>query len=218
MTATQDTLTFTRLAAGPLVAGIDLSITSAGVALSNACDPGPGTLHRVRSKTHSSSCRTCKKDNLAQRAHRLTTLAGTVVELTQHADLVVIEQPAYSTGGLVGSHDVSGAWWLIVQALTASGIPVAEVPPSTRARYAVGYAEKKRVKGVPAPDASKDAVLAAVINRFPGWNVTGNDVADALLLCAMGCEHLGYPIVAMPVLHRKALAAVVWPTDQQVTQ
>ncbi len=182
----------------PVVAGVDLSMTSSGVALST------GELHRVRSKGK-------RADSIAERTVRLATLAGTIAELTQHADLVVIEQPAYSQSAGASSHDSSGAWWLLVYMLRETGTPVAEVPPSTRARYAVGYADSKRVKGVPAPDASKDAVLAAVIKRFPDWAVTGNDVADALLLCAMGRDHLGHPIVDMPVLHRKALAAVVWP-------
>lgn len=190
---------------GPIVAGIDLSMTSSGVAIYNPHMPGgPRALHRVRSKGE-------KAPTLEQRGLRIAGLAAKIVETVQWANLVVIEQPAYSSGGMAGSHDTSGLWWSVVSAFLAAGVPVAEVPPSTRARYAVGYADKKRAKGVPAPDASKDAVLAAVINRFPDWTVTGNDVADALLLAAMGCDHLGHPIVDMPQLHRKALAAVAWP-------
>lgn len=173
----------------PVVAGIDLSLTSTGVVLS------AGGLHRVRSKGK-------RDDTLAQRYARLHGLANEVVGLTQYADLVVIEQPAYGqVGGSV--HDRAGLWWLVVSRLHFLEVPVAEASPTARAKYATG-------KGG-GPSASKDAVLAAVVRRFPDWEVTGNDVADALVLCAMGRDHLGAPLADLPALHRDALLKVAWP-------
>jgi crossover junction endodeoxyribonuclease RuvC len=174
---------------GPLVAGIDLSLTSTGVVLSI------GHMHRVRSKGK-------RDDTLTVRNTRLNVIADTVVALAATADLAVVEQPAYGQpGGSV--HDRAGLWWLVVSRLHDLGVPVAEASPTARAKYATG-------KGG-GPSASKDAVLAAVVRRFPDWDVTGNDVADALVLCAMGRDHLGAPLADIPALHRDALLKVAWP-------
>jgi crossover junction endodeoxyribonuclease RuvC len=100
-------------------------------------------------------------------------------------------------------HDRSGLWWLVLDPVHWDGRArdVVEVPPTCRAKYATG-------KG----NAPKDAVLAAAIRRFPDWDITGNDVADAVILAAMGARHLGHPIDQMPAAHLTAMAAVRWPT------
>ena len=43
-------------------------------------------------------------------------------------------------------------------------------------------------------------------------DVTNNNEADALVLAAMGADHLGAPLVDLPQTHRAALDAVQWPT------
>lgn len=176
----------------PRVVGLDLSLTSTGVAVSD------GRLARIRSKGF-------RLDTIAARAQRIDRIVNDICAATDDftsVDLVVIEAPAYSSVG-GSSHDRSGLWWLTVAAIRAHAVEVVEVMPTTRAKYATG-------KGA-GPDASKDACLAAVVRRFPTWAVTGNDVADALVLCAMGCDHLGAPLAEMPKAHRDALAKVVWP-------
>ena len=74
--------------------------------------------------------------------------------------------------------------------------------PTARAKYGTG-------KG----NAAKDAVLAAVIRRYPAVDVTGNDEADALILAAMGARHLGIPLELSPVPGPclDALLKVRWP-------
>jgi crossover junction endodeoxyribonuclease RuvC len=177
-----------------IVAGIDLSLTSTGVALiTTQPDPDRHT-RRIESKGQA-------KATLAERNTRLTRLARAVTDEAGGADLIVIEQPAYSRQ--VGSmHDRSGLWWLVVNILVEDYTgTVVEVSPTTRARYATG-------KG----NAAKDLVLASVIKRYPDWDVTGNDVADALVLAAMGARHLGYPIeMSLPATHLAAMAGVAWP-------
>jgi crossover junction endodeoxyribonuclease RuvC len=75
------------------------------------------------------------------------------------------------------------------------------VPPATLKTYATG-------KG----NASKDAVLAAVVKRYPGWAVTGNDVADAVVLMAMGARLLGHPLESsLPQSHLRALDKLTLP-------
>lgn len=175
------------------VIGIDLSLTSTGIASSQ------GWVKRVQSKGH-------KGATLTERFERLIDLTFEITEPVMHAqpvDLVVIEAPAFSrVGG--SNHDRSGLWWMVMRRFYRStAIPVVEVPPSCRAKYATG-------KG----NAGKDAVLAETVRRYPDFDINGNDVADAVVLMAMGCAAFGRPLVDLPKTHMAALAAVAWPADQ----
>jgi crossover junction endodeoxyribonuclease RuvC len=169
----------------PRVIGLDLSLASSGVA-GNA---GGGWVARIRTESSTEP---------AQLA-RLRWIRGAVMDYTRHADLVMVEGLAFSSQ--TGQHLTrAGLWHLVVEAIDAAGIPWAQVIPGTLKRYATG-------KG----NAGKDQVLAAVVRRFPAVEVTGNDQADALVLAAMGADHLGHPLVPMPAAHRAALQAVAWP-------
>ncbi len=49
--------------------------------------------------------------------------------------------------------------------------------------------------------------VAAAIRRYPAWDITGNDVGDAVVLAALGARLLGHPIdEPMPATHLRALA------------
>lgn len=170
----------------PLVAGVDLSLTSTGIALST------GLLRRITSKGAAG-------DGLNERSARLSSLADQVVLAVADAELVVIEGPSYASQG-GSAHDRSGLWWLVVANLRDRGVDVVEVTPNGRAKYATGTGT-----------AAKGKVLAAVVRRFAGWDVDDDDVADALVLCAMGADAAGHPLVEMPAAHRAALRAVAWP-------
>lgn len=178
------------------VTGIDSSLTSAGVAqIAWRDSPNPMvTLDRVQSKG-------TKFDTIAQRSIRLRTMAGRITGLAVGSDLVVIEGPSFASSGGSG-HDRSGLWWLIVARLTGMNLPVVEVPPTTLKVYATG---RGRV--------DKDEVLAAVIKRYAhAADVTGNDVADALALAAIGMRHLGVPIEpSLPETHTRALKGIKFP-------
>ena len=189
------------------VIGLDLSLTSTGVAVVT-CGPGiepTAAVTRISSKGKADA-------DLEARYQRLLALQLQVIRHVDNAgerdfdtaDLVVIEQPAYSrtTGH---QHDRSGLWWLIVHRLKLDGIPVAEVAPSARPKYATG-------KG----NAGKDEVLAAVVRRYPDVPVAGNDDADALVLAAMGARHLGHPIDdPLPVARLAAMDKVRWPDPRE---
>jgi hypothetical protein len=101
-------------------------------------------------------------------------------------------------------HDRSGLWWLVVNGLFANDVPVVEITPNQRAKYATG-------KGTD----DKDKVLAAVIRRYPDVDVTGNDVADALALAAMGRRRLGRPLEeSLPKPNLEVMDKVRWPVDE----
>lgn len=175
------------------VVGLDLALVSTGVA------DNTGTVERIVSTGKANA-------TLSQRATRLGELADQVITAASGwpaypvPALVVVEGPSFGQSRQRGEHDRAGLWWLVVHQLVDLGVPVAEVPPAVLKRYATG-------KGT----AAKDAVLAAVVRRFPAVEVTGNDQADALVLAAMGADHLGHPMVPMPATHRAALQAVAWP-------
>lgn len=163
------------------VIGLDPSLTSTGVAST------AGWVDRIHPKKPLTGI------------NRLRVIVTSVRELTKTADLAVLEGPSYnSTGG--HQHERAGLWWMVYDCLDLRGIPTAVVAPASRCRYATG-------KG----NASKDAVLSAVVRRFPDVEVTGNDEADALVLAAMGADYLGRPMAAMPATHRAALDKVAWP-------
>jgi len=132
---------------------------------------------------------------------RIDWIRNTIVDrYLDDVALVVVEGPAYSRqANQQGHHERAGLWWVTIRALWRRGVPYAVVTPGGLKRYATG-------KG----DASKDEVLVAVTRRFD-WFAGDNNAADALVLAAMGADHLGAPIVAMPEKHRTALAAVTWP-------
>jgi crossover junction endodeoxyribonuclease RuvC len=188
-----------------IIVGLDLSLTSTGVA-HLAPRPSAGVvLDRVTSEAPKTDRhpRTGNRlpPTLQQRDDRLDTLARQIVDLATGADLVVIEAPAYSskTGSM---HDRSGLWWLVVNRLHRLDLRVVEVTSGGRAKYATG-------KGT----ASKDVVMLAAANRYRNLvEVTGNDVADALILAAMGARHLGQPIEdSLPQTHLAAMDNVAWP-------
>lgn len=171
------------------VVGVDLSLASTGLAVVEA--GARGRVGRVQTKPAG--------QGLIARRERLGVICGGVRSWTAGADLVVVEGLAYASRSPHAS-ERAGLWWLVVDGLLADGVPVAVVAPTTRAKYATG-------KG----SAGKDAVLAAVVRRYPDVEVSGNDEADALVLAAMGARWLGYPIDDLPTAHVAAVGKAVWP-------
>lgn len=178
----------------PRVAGIDLSLTSTGLADSQ------GRVDTVTPKR--------RGDTLTDEVKRIRTIAEEVVHWASgngddidEADLVVVEGPAFSrTSG--HAHTRGGLWWVTVCDLVALGFPILVVGPTQRAMYATGVGS-----------ASKDTVLAAAIRRYPSHDITGNDVGDAVVLAAIGARMLGHPIDGdMPKTHLRALAKLALPT------
>lgn len=167
----------------PKVVGLDLSLASTGV----ACNLGWADHIRV------------KRSTVVSPFTRPRQIRTAVMDHVRGAALVVVEGLAVHSQ--TGRHlERAGLWHLVMEEIDGADIAWAEVSPTGLKKYATG-------KG----NAAKDEVLAAVIKRFPTFDVGGNDQADALVLAAMGSDHLGHPLIDMPVEHRKALKAVAWP-------
>ena len=176
----------------PVVVGVDLSLTCTGIAVSSGPHRG---LHQIKTTGRADA-------GLTDRSTRLTRIVRDINNLRVEAgaSLVVIEGPSLGQTRQAGTHDRSGLWWLVVQTCTDWGVPIVEVAPACRARYATGRG-----------NASKDEVLAQVVRRWPDWDVVDNNTADALVLASMGARYLGHPIDAVPALQQSALEAVRWP-------
>lgn len=171
----------------PHVVGVDPSLTGTGVASTAGWCERIGATD-ITTKT------------LDERLDAVDGLVDNIDAAIGRPDLVCIEIPAFSrTGG--GVLERSALWWTVVRRLRRRGIPVAEAPIQARMRYATG-------KGT----ASKGAIIDAVARRWPAFETGGDDnLADAVVLAAIGAEHLGHPLAPMPAAHRAALTAVKWP-------
>lgn len=166
------------------VLGIDLSLTATGLA-------GPDWTRTLKPPA--------KLAGVARIDWILSQIDDQLVR-DGYLDLAVVEGPAFSRqAGQAGHHERAGLWWAVARELDHDDVPYAVVSPTALKRYGAG-------KG----NAGKDDVLREVTRRFD-WFTGDNNAADALVLAAMGADHLGHPIAAMPATHRAALAAVAWP-------
>lgn len=176
----------------PRVIGADLSLTGTAIA-SNAgwCDliglAGITTL------------------DLPARIDALHKLRDRVLDLVGQPDLVVAEAIAYSrTNG--GAAERAWLWFEVTGRLIRRGVEVATVTTGTLKIYATGSGQKKGA-------STKGAVIDAVARRWPAYETGGDDnLCDAVVLTAMGADHLGHPLAPMPKTHRAALTTV-WPEE-----
>jgi crossover junction endodeoxyribonuclease RuvC len=186
------------------VVGVDLSLTSTGIArLTIPADGPPQTWTGTVGDDGE------KDATLWQRWVRLDALAEGVIEeviSNPQPDLVLIEQPAY--GAKFGHpHDRSGAWWAVVDSLIRRGLAVAEVNATHVKMWATGRG-----------NAPKTVVTQRIMERYghlfdapPGPG--RGDICDAISLATLGAAHLGHPVGdPVPDTHARALAAVRWPT------
>lgn len=179
---------------GLRVIGLDLSLTSTGVALPD------GTTYRIKTRSGDGDARLLViRDNLR----------AALAEHQPH--LAVVEDlPTHAKGsGITGMvHGVARS------ELVAAGVPYALVVPATLKCFACdnGRAEK--------PELAAAAYLAAGV-EFPG-DLTpagkGGDMCDAWWLRAAGHDAYGVPLFSMPQAQRDRLRKVSWPdlTPQRV--
>lgn len=170
----------------PNVVGLDLSLTSTGIACAD------GSLVTVGSKPTDYV--------IADRHRRLAGLRDAILS-NVHADtdLVVIEGPSMASKISGSVVDRYGLWWLVVDALFAQDLRVLEVSPSTLKKYATG-------KG----NATKPDMRMALFQRAQ-IDCRDDNQVDAAWLRHLGLDALGTPSLPLPATHRVALAKVVLP-------
>lgn len=201
-----------------VVCGLDLSLTSAGVAILVDGTPkviksvghkgrdGDGWQHRSRRVR--SQCRAVLKvldDALLPMA--------TVHHWEREPDLAVIEGPSY--GSQYGDQfDRAALWHGVYGALEARHVPIAVIAPSTLKLWFTGNGGT--AKGLDR-QAEKRRMLdtARLIFREP---VTDDDQADALALTLAGAHHLGDPMPPKFQPNQRqvdALLKIDWPEVAQ---
>jgi Holliday junction resolvasome RuvABC endonuclease subunit len=167
--------------------GLDLSLTSTGIALGDDTHAvpadklrGPARLAHIRDRIH---------EHLAG---FLYERGNPIVILLEGYSFASKNSHAHSLGELGG---VMRLWF------HDHGFPVIEVPPTCRAKFATG-------KG----NAGKSEVVSAISARTGRiWTGRGaEDECDAWILQEMGLTHLGTPRHDWPASHRNALNTIDW--------
>jgi Holliday junction resolvasome RuvABC endonuclease subunit len=181
--------------AGPIVIGLDPSLTGTGIASSNGwCDV-------IGYKRPNSKAPGITQLPHHERLAAMRTLLTDVTTAIGNPALVVMELPAPSRSG-GGAHERGWLWWQLYNHLDTHETLIGLLTPNQRALYATGKGQ-----------ATKNAVVDSVARRWPDWPTAGDDnAADAVVLMAAGRDWLGWPIAPMPQTHRAALDKATWPT------
>lgn len=195
-----------------IVVGIDPSLAGTGLALINTLDSLDRVLVREGSRppkripTPGRSPRARTKDKgvtpIWATAERISDLAGRILAHVAEVeiDLAVIEAPSFGSavGGL--THERGGLYWILACTLRTWGVPLAAVPPRSRALYATGDGA-----------AAKPSVVRDSVPRYQ-LPTRDDNMVDAFVLAAMGCRALGEPIdLDLDAPHTLALNTVPWP-------
>lgn len=164
-----------------LVIGLDLSLTSTGVA-------GDGWSDKIRTKTRGDA--------------RIRILQIAIADYIKNADLVVMEGPAFGHGAQAGHEELAGLRVIVRQYCYRYHIPYGVIPPASLKLYAAGSgrAEKGAVR---TAIAERYGYLTEGPARY--------DEADAYAAMAAGYDWLGQPLAEAPEKNRSALAGCKWP-------
>ncbi|OLT27768.1 hypothetical protein BJF83_17445 [Nocardiopsis sp. CNR-923] len=170
----------------PAALGLDLSLTSTGVASSL------GWAERIRPRTRG--------------LDRLRTIVGRVrgYASADHYALAVIEGPAYGHGRQAGHDELAALRWMVRDALDRNGLPVAIVPPSTLKLWATGNGRAGKGDVAAAMDARHTGLGLLVGQRY--------DEADALALADMGAAWLDN--WCLSPAQQRAMSGVTWPAGE----
>lgn len=176
-----------------MIVGLDLSLTSTGIAFAHE--------YRI---LHTEAVKSTGKrgDSLSEREARIYDIVMRVRGAVTRYEpvLAVIEAPSF--GSQHGSaHDRSGLWWGIVRMLGLRSIPVAQVAPTQRAKYATGNGR-----------AEKKVVHAEAIELYSLFSACTDDEGDAAILAAIGSRYLGEPCEPDSDYRLELVKALAWPT------
>lgn len=171
----------------PLVIGLDLSLTSTGVA-------SHGWVAHIRPRTLRGDARLCSLEN-------------EITSYIRSADMVVMEGPSYGHGAMAGHEELAGLRVIVRRYAFRHGIPYAVIPPSTLKLYATGRGNAKK-----GEVRSAVAELYGIHTEGPARY----DEADAYAAVAAAYDWLGYPLATVPDRQRAALAGCAWPNPAPV--
>lgn len=177
------------------VIGLDLSLTSTGVAIAKG-----GRIIETQAIKSSGK----KTDGIPETERRLRDIVNRLRAVVDryNPELAVIEAPSF--GSKFGSTDErAGLRWGVIHMLTNRGAVIVQVSPKSRAKYGTGDGNAKKLE-----------VLNAVRGNYANQDllIRTDDEADALILAAMGSRHLGQPVeLVLPDGALESMEKVQWP-------
>lgn len=173
----------------PLVIGLDLSLTSTGVA-------GDGWTDRIYPGTR------------LRGDARLDWLEQQVISFIRSADLVAMEGPSYGHGAMAGHEELAWLRCAVRLYCHRHHLPYAVIPPSSLKLYVAGYGK-----------ASKGEIRSAIADRYGIHTEGGGryDMADAYGVLAAARDWAGHPLATVPERNRRALGGCQWPDPEAVT-
>jgi len=181
---------------GPKITGLDLSLSATGLAGVWGQTAWAEVL-RAKAIPESESLTSWR------RFERIDMIGETILDYARGSTLVVVEGPVFyiPPGGERGYFERAELFFDVTRKLRRARIPFAVAAPKSIKLYATG-------KG----NAKKDAVLTAMVRRVGPLvrDLDDNNAADALAAAMMGADWLGYPLVPMPEVNRRALPGVDW--------
>ena len=134
------------------VAGLDLSLTSAGIA---RC-----TVDGDRISTHAQAIATDPSGKgIDGRRLRLNWLAGKLADAVGEPHLVLIEAPTYARNVTGSAHDRAGLWWLTIDRIMRA----APAPMRTRCAIAIACWPHRKLTPTSMPPLPRPSRIAAVI-------------------------------------------------------
>lgn len=193
-------------------AGLDLSLTSTGMAVATVGRPGlygasgsmavELTAPEVSIETRLATSKAPKKQlrtHLPTRFERQTRLAKEIMNFVGGAEVVVIES-LFSAGQVGGDQiDRSGLWWRVVGALLMREVEVIAVAPTSAKKFLTG-----------AGNADKGTMVRWATKLWPDWEPStassSEDEADAIALVSVGLALKDMAPFPLPE-HRKDLVS-----------
>lgn len=179
------------------VVGVDISLSSTGVAVLGCTPSDEWTVHTFTVPT-AAHARTP-----AGQLDRMNQIAATVAETCADADVVVVEGGAFAAK-TAHAHTLAGCWWVVYSRIVRRcEHPVVVVPPSTLKKYVTGRG-----------NASKLEVALAVAKMWPDAELPNSDRADALGLASLGTHLMDLPVPWQHTkYHTDALAGLPRPDE-----
>ena len=180
--------------------GIDLSLTGTGLAFATSdLEVASWLIRTSGSKDDTFEMSLVRINDIRQRV--LHVVSRTRGALRGKSYMAVLEGASYgSYGGK--NHERAGLWWMVYRDLHELHIPIAVVSPGGRAKYATGNGR-----------AGKEEVLTSAAHRYHGTKIVNNNVADAVVLAAMGARMLHFPLEesSLGPQFLSALEGCSWP-------
>lgn len=199
------------------VAGLDLSLRNAGIAVISDDDrsPRPG----VAWPWHLRCCGRdgSKKEGYRERSRRVRTQSAHVIRHLEPAgdiDLAVIEGPIYGGSFMPSYFDRAALFHAVYGALDARRIPIAVISPTSGHVFTTGRGSLPK-----DPAALKPLILSCVRAMVPDVFIANDDIADGLGLAFMGGMSLGLKMPFRPLArHHNQVHSTEWPHGRPVMQ